>query len=125
MNDFKSMAKTGKDFAVILYDQVNEDIENTIIEIRLDKMKMRTVLCEEGETSLTLQPLPNGDYEYTITQIQNESVYKSEGKFIINPESNSNADILTKLENIEAKLNDSIKVRVTKMPAAQPHYVNL
>ena len=114
MNDFKSMAKTGKDFAVILYDQVNEDIENTIIEIRLDKMKMRTVLCEEGETSLTLQPLPNGDYEYTITQIQNESVYKSEGKFIINPESNSNADILTKLENIEAK-----------MPAAQPHYVNL
>jgi len=125
MNDFKSMAKTGKDFAVILYDQVNEDIENTIIEIWLDKMKMRTVLCEEGETSLTLQPLPNGDYEYTITQIQNESVYKSEGKFIINPESNSNADILTKLENIEAKLNDSIKVRVTKMPAAQPHYVNL
>lgn len=125
MNDFKSMAKTGKDFAVILYDQVNEDIENTIIEIWLDKMKMRTVLCEEGETSLTLQPLPNGDYEYTITQIQNESVYKSEGKFIINLESNSNADILTKLENIEAKLNDSIKVRVTKMPAAQPHYVNL
>ena len=30
MNNFKSMVKTGKDFAVILYDQVNEDIENII-----------------------------------------------------------------------------------------------
>ena len=46
MNNFKSMVKTGKDFAVILYNQVNEDIENTIIEIWLDKMKMRTILCE-------------------------------------------------------------------------------
>ena len=115
MNNFKSMVKTGKDFAVILYDQVNEDIENTIIEIWLDKMKMRTILCEEGETSLTLQLLPCGDYEYTITQIQNESVYKFGGKFIIDPESNSNADILTKLENIETKLNDSIELMLDSL----------
>ena len=60
MNDFKTKAKTGKDFAIILFDKVAEDVENTIIEISLDGMSLKTYLCEDSDTSLTIQPLSEG-----------------------------------------------------------------
>ena len=33
MNDFKTKAKTGKDFAIILFDKVAEDVENLNLRI--------------------------------------------------------------------------------------------
>ncbi len=83
MNDFKTKAKTGKDFAIILFDKVAEDVENTIIEISLDGMSLKTYLCEDSDTSLTIQPLSEGGCTYKITQLVNGNAYVSEGDFAI------------------------------------------
>lgn len=83
MDNFKTKAKTGKDFAIILFDKVAEDVENTIIEISLDGMPLKTYLCEDSDTSLTIQPLSEGEYSYKITQLVNGNAYVSEGNFAI------------------------------------------
>ena len=83
MDSFKTKAKTGKDFAIILFDKVAEDVENTIIEISLDGMPLKTYLCEDSDTSLTIQPLSEGVYTYKITQLVNGNTYVSEGDFAI------------------------------------------
>lgn len=83
MGDFKTIAKTGKDFVTILYEKVSEDVENTIIELSLDGMKMKTYLCDNTDTSITIQPLAKGAYAYRISQVSTEKTYVSEGEFNI------------------------------------------
>ena len=76
-------AKSGKDFATIIYDHVSEDVENIVAEVFTDGMKIQTILCDESDTSITIQPLAKGNYTYTITQIAGGTVSKSEGEFSI------------------------------------------
>lgn len=83
MNDFNSAAYPGSDFVNILFEKVSENIENTVIEIFRDGFKFNTYLCDDSDTSLTIQPLAEGSYTYIVTEIDNGAISKSEGTFII------------------------------------------
>lgn len=92
MNDFKTIAKTGPDFVNIIFEQAADDVDNIIIEVFVDGMKMKTVLCESTDTSLTLQPLADGEYTYKISHITESSVKTSSGSFKIKDYRSRNND---------------------------------
>ncbi len=83
MSDFKTKAYTGKDFVNILFERIGKEVDNIVVEIFLDGMKFKTILCEDGDSSLTLQPLAEGYYTYTVTQICGETVKSANGSFTI------------------------------------------
>ena len=46
MSDFKTKAYTGKDFVNILFERIGKEVDNIVVEIFLDGMKFKTILCE-------------------------------------------------------------------------------
>ena len=70
MNDFRTIAKTGPDFVNIIFEQAADDVDNIIIEVFVDDMKMKTFVCE-------------GDYHYKVSQISNSEVKVAENIFTI------------------------------------------
>ena len=83
MSDFKTKAYTGKDFVNILFERIGEEVDSIVVEISLDGMKFKTILCEDGDSSVTVQPLTNGTYNYKVTQICGETVKTTKGTFLI------------------------------------------
>ena len=83
MSDFKTVAYTGMYFVNIIFEKVSDNVDNIIVELSRDGLKMKTYLCDETDTSLTIQPLAEGKYSYTVSQISEDSVFKAEGEFTI------------------------------------------
>ena len=44
MNDFKSIAKTGADFVNIVFEHASDEIDNIVVELSVDGMKMKTLM---------------------------------------------------------------------------------
>ena len=83
MSDFNTIAKTGEDFVNIVFEHASDDIENIMIDLSVDGMKMKTFICDGTENSLTVQPLAAGDYQYRIAQISGNGIKNAEGGFTI------------------------------------------
>lgn len=83
MNDFKTVAYTGMYFVNIIFEKISDEVDNIIVELSRDGLKMDTYLCDGTETSLTIQPLAEGKYSYTVSQISEDSFSKASGEFTI------------------------------------------
>ena len=83
MNDFKTIAKTGPDFVNIVFENTMDDIDNILVELFIDDMKMNTFVCEGTDTSITIQPLAEGNYHYKVSQISDSRVQVAENNFTI------------------------------------------
>lgn len=83
MTSFKTMAKTGSDFAIILFQPISDEIDNITVDIWVDDMKLRTFICDPADTSVTIQPLAEGKYKYKVSQITEDDVFSATGEFKI------------------------------------------
>ena len=119
MSDFKCIAKTGNDFAVICFEKVAEEVETTVIEVFMDGMRLKAHLCDDSDTSLTLQPLPEGKYTYTVTQICNGQISKNDGSFSIKVLDQSLEYVNEMLKHIDEKM-DKIQKELTSIHQVIP-----
>ncbi len=110
MIDFMIVARTGPDFVNIVFEQVSEDIDNILVELFVDEMKMRTFVCDGTDSSLTIQPLAEGDYEYKVSQISDKGVYVAEGIFTIGKKES----FASEGSNIDAILEHYAQILFTK-----------
>jgi len=83
MNDFKTVAYSGMYFVNIVFERASGDVDNIVVELFRDGLKMNVYLCDGADMMLTIQPLAEGSYSYTVSQISETSVFKADGKFNI------------------------------------------
>ncbi len=83
MSGFRTEAFTGLDFVNILFEKAAEEVDNTVVEVFRDGMKVNTYLCDDTDTSLTIQPLAAGGYTYTVTQVSGGAVHRADGAFTV------------------------------------------
>ena len=88
MIDFKHIANTGPHFVNILFDKIGDTVDNILVEVYFitdckEKYKVKSIVCDETETSVTIYPLAKGKYEYEVIQIAGLDISKETGTFSV------------------------------------------